>query len=149
MNVEGNYNIKKEEEKFLSFLNSRNLKKTPERIEILRYAMKIKDHFGVEMIYKSMEKEGYHVSKTTVYNTMELLCSCGLFRKILIDPHQTLYEFAEGFHIHLVCSKCGRIKEKHSNELNNQFINLIDDSFQPHYVLASIYGICETCRIKD
>ncbi len=112
--------IEAEEEKFLSFLNTKGLRKTPERFEILHCALECKGHFDVDTLYKSLEARGYHVSKATVYNTLELLCAGGVIRKLLFDTHQARYELAEKTHSHLICTQCGEIKEIELEEIDHR-----------------------------
>jgi len=47
-------NHKEEEEKFISFLRLRRLRKTPERFEILRCVLYYNDHFDVDCLYKAL-----------------------------------------------------------------------------------------------
>lgn len=141
--------IEPEKEKFITFLNSKGLRKTPERFEILRCALECNGHFDVDLLYKRLETRGYHVSKATVYNTLELLCASGVIRKLLFDTHQARYELAEKIHSHLVCTKCGEIKEIDLDEIDSRLSVMKFNDFDPAYVSTCIYGICSECRDKD
>ena len=61
--------------KLAEYLDNRHMRKTPERFMILEVVMAHNDHFGVDDIYEDLEERSYHVSRSTVYNTMELLCN--------------------------------------------------------------------------
>lgn len=133
-------------ERFTTFLNSKRMRKTPERFEILRVALECKGHFDVDSLYTELDSRGYHVSRATIYSTLELLCSSGVVRKLLFDTHQARYEMAERMHSHLVCSQCGDIQEIDLEEIDSRLSNMTFDAFTPAYVSTCIYGICDKCR---
>lgn len=139
----------KETEKFKSFLETRHLRKTPERFEILRCAMEYKGHFDVDRLYNSLENEGYHVSRATIYSTLELLCTSGIVRKLLFDTHQARYEKAEVTHSHLVCTQCGEITEIDLDEIDSRLASMKFPGFSPAYVSTCIYGLCASCQEKN
>lgn len=138
-----------EEERFISFLNSQNLRKTPERIEILKNVLDYTGHFGVEDLYNRLDKKGYHVSRQTVYNTLELLCEAGIIKRLLFDSLQALYELTGRDHTHLICTACGKVKETESPDIEKQLNNLKSKEFYPSYITVSVYGLCEECMKKQ
>ena len=105
--------------KLSEYLDSKKLRKTPERFAILDVVFSHNDHFGVETIFAEMEENSYHVSRSTVYNTMELFCDCGIVRKHQFGTQKALYEkvVSSGNHHHLICTECGKIKEMKDSEL--------------------------------
>lgn len=138
-----------EEEKFSSFLKSKRLRKTPERFEILRCALNYNDHFDVDCLHRALETGGYHVSRATIYSTLELLCSAGIVRRLLFDTHQARYEKAGSTHSHLVCTECGEIREVNLPEVDGALSQMNFIRFRPAYVSTCIYGICEKCSKKN
>lgn len=142
-------NSNNETERFSSFLISKHLKKTPERFEILRCALDYNDHFDVETLLSDLEKSGYHVSRSTIYNTLELLCQCGIIRKLLFDTHQAKYEKSGLPHSHLICISCGKIQEIELPEIDNKLSQTVLEDFKPSYISAYIYGVCKECRDKN
>lgn len=136
-------------DRFTAFLNSKQLRKTPERFEILNSVMEYKGHFDADSLYQKMEEKGYHVSRATVYNTIELLCSAGIVRKLLFDTHQARYELAEKTHSHLVCTQCGEIREIDLDGIDSRLASMSFMNFSPAYVSTCIYGICESCLTRQ
>lgn len=131
-------------EKFRQYLSGRQLRKTPERFALLDKALSLTGHFGADVLYESMEASGYHVSKATIYSTLELLVDCGLLRRHLFGARKTCFEAAVGSHFHLVCNACGKIREIEEEELGH--ISQMDlDGFQPTYSSTMVYGICKDC----
>jgi len=137
--------IRNEFEKFTAFLTTNHLRKTPERFEILRCASECKGHFDVDKLYHDLEERGYHVSKATIYSTLELLCQSGIVRKLLFDTHQARYEMSSVTHSHLICTQCGEIREIDLEEIDSRLSTMKFQNFTPAYVSTCIYGLCNKC----
>lgn len=137
-----------ESEKLYSYLKLKGLRKTPERFEILRCALEHDGHFDVDSLYRALEKNGYHVSRATIYSTLELLCGAGIVRRLLFDTHQARYEMAGETHSHLVCTECGDIKEIDLDDERSKIYASSLEGFTPAYISTCIYGICSKCREK-
>lgn len=133
-------------EKFRSYLESHNLRKTPERFALLEKAMTLSGHFGVDELYEVMDKDGFHVSKATIYSTMELLVDCGLLDRHLFGSRRTCYEVSKKNHSHLVCTICGKIREIEESEMEGIPSHIDLEGFQPTYYSTMIYGICKDCQ---
>ncbi|MBD5176294.1 MAG: transcriptional repressor [Bacteroides sp.] len=131
------------------FLRQRHLRKTPERYAILAKAVDLSAHFDVDQLYNAMESEGYHVSRATVYNTLELLCEAGILNRHLFAPNQARYEVARGNHLHLICRRCGSIREIDDPELSARLLAREYPDFIPEYSSSSVYGLCANCRAKE
>ncbi len=127
------------------FLHRRHLRKTPERYAILSKAIELSAHFDVDQLYNALETEGYHVSRATIYNTLELLCEAGILNRHLFATNLARYEVARGSHLHLICRKCGKIKEIDDPLLTQSLLHRDYDGFSPEYSSSSIYGLCADC----
>lgn len=135
-------------EKFRIYLSEHQMRKTPERFALLDKAMTLPGHFGVEVLYEAMENSGYHVSRATVYSTLELLVDCGLLNRHLFGTRKTCYEVALGSHFHLICSACGKIREIHEESLADHLLGMKFEGFSPTYCSTMIYGLCADCIEK-
>lgn len=135
-------------ENFSSFLKSNKMRQTPERFAILDKALQQPAHFDIDILYKDIEKD-YHVSRTTVYNTMELLCRCNIFRKHFINGTRTVYEPAHDSHLHLVCLECGEVKREDSHSLNEFLASMKFRGFNPVFSQTEIYGYCRNCARRQ
>ena len=119
--------------KFAMYMENHKMRKTPERFAILDMAMSFGEHFSADLLYRRMEEEAYHVSRATIYNTLDLLTDCGILRRHQFGSNQSQYEcMAETLnHHHLICTECY-------------------SSFTASYYVLYIYGVCNACarRVK-
>ncbi|MCM1152584.1 MAG: transcriptional repressor [Muribaculum sp.] len=138
--------------RFTHHLETRGLRKTPERYAILDKALATPGHFSGDELHASLETEGYHVSRTTIYSTLTLLCECGVIRRHLLSSRRAGYEVARRNHCHLVCSRCGNISEiaAETDAATLRMLNQVDlGGFTPSYFSTTVYGLCSACREAD
>ena len=136
-------------EKLTEFLRRRGLRKTPERYAIMERAMRLHMHFGVDDLYNAMEAEGYHASLATIYNTLELLCEASILNRHIFTTNQAKYELACGSHLHLICRKCGEIREIDDPSLTAGLLDTPYPGFTPEYSSSIVYGLCDNCRQRE
>ena len=137
--------------KLTRYLTQRKLRKTPERFAILDKVFDLSEHFSVEELHAAMlAEDGYHVSCATVYHTLELLVEAGLVRRRTFGRKSARYEHIEGMpnHHHLVCAKCGKVREIKDSAVDTLLASLKFGSFKPTYADLYIYGICSRCSRK-
>ncbi len=129
------------------YMSQHKLRKTPERFAILEKVMDMNTHFFIDTLYSALESDGYHVSRATVYNTMELLTDAGLVRRHTFGNQPAQYEKTTGpaNHHHLVCTHCGKVREVKDTEIETMLESRRYGNFHPIYADLYIYGICSRC----
>lgn len=133
---------------FTQYLHTKKLRKTPERFAILDKVVHSVDHFSIDNFYEQLEQEGYHVSRATVYNTIELLIDAGLVRCHHFDNKAAAYEFIQGGvgnHHHLICTSCGKIKEVKDPDITKMLNSKRYSTFHASYFSLYVYGTCSRC----
>lgn len=142
--------IEKLEEQFKAFVYAQNGKVTNERLALLRTLYSNEGHFSVDEILDLMKKQSVQISRATVYRTLDILVQSGLIKKLALDGQDTRYESAltSGHHDHIICTKCHKIVEFFSPELEKlQDEILSDHGFVMERHVHIVYGRCtkENC----
>lgn len=137
-------------EHFSRFLDSRKMRRTYERYAILKRICRIDSHFSIEELYEMMDSDGFHVSKATVYNTMQLLAEAGIVRRHhMFDQKSAEYErvkFGLENHYHMVCTACGKVIELKDSEIGDILTRRHYKNFAPSYFALYVYGLCSRCQ---
>jgi Fur family transcriptional regulator, ferric uptake regulator len=133
------------QKEFKDFLKRGDNRITPERFEVLDFAMDYKGHFGADELFVKMKTGNSDVSRATVYNTVELLAQCGLVTKRNFGENKTIYEsnINKKSHDHLICTTCGSIKEFSEPKISKIVKELSESiGFIPDSYSFNIYGKC-------
>ncbi len=135
---------------FTQYMTARKLRKTPERYAILAKVFGTASHFSIDSLHSQLESDGYHVSRATVYNTIELLLDAGLVRRHTFGSQSPQYEKITGIsrHYHLVCTACGRVKEIRDPDIDAILESRRYPAFHPAYADLNVYGTCASCMRK-
>ncbi len=133
-------------DEFTEYLTYRKHRKTSERYAILDHIYTIKGHFNMDSLFNSMLGASFRVSRSTLYNTIELLLDCGLVVKHQFGANASQYERAYGNenHDHIICIDCGEVRESRSNLISDAQLKKIK-KFKVSYYSMYIYGVCSKC----
>ena len=135
--------------KFNEYLDAHGMRRTTERYAILNRIMGINGHFTIEELQQLIEGDGFRVSRSTVYNTVELLMDAKMLRRHVFEGMQAQYERITLPHTHLICTVCGKVKEVRDPNfaafMNARRFNAFNTD---HYSLY-VYGTCSTCARKS
>jgi Fur family peroxide stress response transcriptional regulator len=95
--------------RYVCMLKRRDLMVTAPRVRILQFLEGREDHPTADNIHSHVSVKVPSLSKTTVYNTLELFHREGLVSVLTITPQELRYEFGQELHHHLLCDACGTI----------------------------------------
>lgn len=128
------------------FLQTKGLKSTYQRLRVMEYLESHRIHPTAEMIYRALLREIPTLSKTTIYNTLNVLLQKGLIHPITITGTETRYDYHHPPHHHFLCKRCGKIIDiavecpyLARKELGGNRIEELDGYFK---------GICKECLNK-
>jgi Fur family ferric uptake transcriptional regulator len=137
---------------FSVYLTKKNLRKTEERYTILDEICAFPMHFDIDTLHQRLHETKYHVSKATLYNTLEVLVEAGIIIRhqftTKIKAEYELRKKAET-HIHLICSQCDALREVKLNTLVKSSFNTLKTRFTPDYFSLYVYGLCNKCKKKQ
>jgi len=122
-----------------------SIRPSVQRTAIMEYLMNHKTHPTVEEIYMALNPSIPTLSKTTVYNTLNLFTEKGAVQVLTIDDKNARYDANVSNHGHFYCRSCGKVYD---------IFNVNPEAYQiPHFedfkvdtVEISYYGICKACK---
>ena len=115
-----------------NYLEMNNHRKTLERYTILRAVYSINGHFTLEELSDKLDQEmNFHVSRATLYNTLNLFMA---LRLVIRHRFQgtTKYEacYDNNSHCHQICTMCGKVTELKSPEIITAVENMPTKRFR-------------------
>jgi len=125
------------------FLKENNIKPSYQRIKIYEYLYNTKEHPTVDIIYKALIDEIPTLSKTTVYNTLNLFVENDIVSLITIEDNETRYDANTSLHGHFKCEVCGRVIDFDIELINIKADDV--DEFQINERHVYFKGICKNC----
>jgi Fe2+ or Zn2+ uptake regulation protein len=124
-------------------LSQKQIKPSHQRIKVLEYLIAHQDHPTVDQIFNHLQREIPTLSKSTIYNTLNVFIEAELVRVITIDDNETRYDILMENHGHFKCESCAtiynfkiNIDDFATDELNEFKINNKNVYFR---------GICPRC----
>lgn len=113
------------------------------RVKIMEFLINNKNHPTADMIYSALVCEIEGLSKTTIYNTLNLFVQEGVAKSLNIDSTELRYDPDMTQHGHFKCKECGGI---YDFSFNHEFISDVRlDKFRIEDYQFSIWGICPFC----
>ena len=91
-------------------LDQHGIRPTAQRLRVAEILLTAPRHLTAEQILASVrETAAGHVSKATVYNTLNLLSSKGILRAISLDPTRIVYDSTTVVHHHFLNEDTGEL----------------------------------------
>jgi Fur family ferric uptake transcriptional regulator len=107
-------------QKFLEFLEQKNLRITSQRHAIVDTVFSTDKHFTAEQLLEWSRLRDKSVSRATVYRTLPLLTESGLVREMDFGKDYKFYDpnYADHpNHSHIICQDCEKIVEFESEKI--------------------------------
>ena len=108
-------------EKFLAFLEQKNLRITSQRRAIVDIVFGTDQHFNAEQLLEWAREIDESVSRATVYRTLPLLTESGLVHEMDFGKDYKIYDpnYADHpNHNHIICDDCDKVVEFESDQLD-------------------------------
>ncbi len=137
-------------QRFADYLQSRGMRNTGQRRELLDRVFSQHDHFDADQLIERLPKKGEsgYVSRPTVYRTLSEFVDAGLLKKFQLGG-RSVYEHDYGYpqHDHFYCTKCAKLIEFQSASLLALRAEIAKEhQFQVHGHRLIINGVCNPCR---
>lgn len=129
------------------YLVSKTIRPSLQRIKILEYLLKKRNHPTVEMIYNDLIVEMPTLSKTTIYNTLKLFIEKSVVIVINIEDNETRYDADTSVHGHFKCVKCDGVFDFSVKPESLIFAGIEGFSIDEYHVYLK--GMCRVCKSKE
>lgn len=125
-------------------LKSHGIRPSMQRMAIMEYLMSHATHPTVDVIYNQLLPKMPTLSRTTIYNTLELFREKGAIRVLNLDNKTTHYDGDTSVHAHLLCRRCGNIYDIEIPSLLYAELNNLPDHLVEQTEI-SYRGVCSDC----
>ena len=135
--------------KFEEYLQTKKLRVTRQRLEILRRAWDGHHHFTAEQMLAWARQNEPGISRATVYRTLLLMVEGGFLGSLERGKSKTLYEHVLGHshHDHMVCTNCKKVEEFHNDSIEKLQEEVAQDhSFEITHHRMTLFGVCSECQ---
>lgn len=129
-------------EEIIDFLKQNSIKPSNIRIKVLKYLLDNRIHPTVDDIYNSVSIEIPTLSRTSIYNTMNLFTEKGIVTELSLNEKELRYDINTEFHGHFKCEKCGIVYDFSIVENSNKDL----EDFVINKKSINYYGICANCN---
>ncbi len=129
------------------YLESKKLRKTPERFEVFKTVCQMKGIFSIEALAEKMKcNAGFSVSRATLFNTMDLLEEAHLVVKHSIS-RMSMFECSVGQPptVCTMCLKCGKLEKVKDRNIIRQLSAFHLQGFDIKQQVLYLHGICKKC----
>lgn len=127
-----------------NILVKKNLKVTPQRLEILFFIRQY-GHLDIDELYAKITNNYPYISLATIYKNISIMVENGILNEIKIGGTKTKYELLTTSHAHFICIECKKMEDIHLN------VDCILEGFKEGSVTSVnvlIYGTCNACHAK-
>jgi Fur family peroxide stress response transcriptional regulator len=93
------------------YLLKNNVKPSFPRLKIFEYLVSHQTHPTADDIHRELVEEIPTLSKTTIYNTLDLFIEANITRAVTIDGNELRYDVDITNHGHFKCDHCNTIYE--------------------------------------
>ena len=121
------------------------IKPSVQRTAVMEYLLNNRTHPTIDEIYLALNPTMPTLSKTTVYNTLDLFVEKGAVQALVIDDKNARYDVDISSHAHFICNSCGKVHDIFS--VSPTLFQLpVSDKFTIQSVEISYSGICNSCK---
>ena len=124
-------------------LSNSGIKPSFARMHIFNYIKTSKNHPTVDIIYNDLVDILPTLSKTTVYNTLNVLMEANLVKSLNLYENEKRYDIINDNHSHFLCEKCHNIYD-----IPYEDSNLLPEAYENFKIKEKqilLKGICESC----
>lgn len=121
-----------------------SIRPSVQRTAVMEYLMNNRTHPTVDDIFNALINSIPTLSKTTVYNTLNLFVSKGAVQVLNIDERNARYDVDVSNHAHGYCRSCNKVFDIF--DINDEQFRIPNaKGLRIDTVEISYFGVCDIC----
>lgn len=136
---------------FVDFLKNKDSRITQARRIVFDRVFARHDHFRADDLAAELASGPDHVSRGTVYRTLDLMTEAGLVQKIRDQDVHAHYEhiYGHGRHHHLICEKTGVFVEFSSKVISDEIERVCKEhGFKQRFHRLVVFGALKDAQVN-
>jgi len=127
-----------------NILQEHGIRPSIQRVRILDYIKSVHSHPSVETIYQALLPDNPGLSRTTVYNTLDLFTKNGLILALDMGEGYLRFDGETTPHTHFKCSVCGKVTDIF--DVPGDCEKMLPRGYALDNVSLYLYGRCPECN---
>ena len=130
-------------EEVKNYLIEKGVHPSFQRLKIFQHLAGTKEHPTVDTMYHALCQAIPTLSKTTIYNTLNLFQKQGIVIGLTIEDNEVRYDANIEPHAHFKCTKCGKVYD-----IPFEYPSLSLEKVSDHKVMERHFymkGVCKNC----
>ena len=132
-------------EKYIDLLKSNQIKVTPQRLAIVTLMDK-DGHISVRDIFEKIKTNFPSLSLATVYKNINAMLESNFVKELKIVGQDSKYELTKEAHSHLICQKCGDVKDIKLDTDTLISLALKNSDYAINDSAVQLFGLCPNCQ---
>ena len=135
--------------RFREFLMANGMRQTRERYAVLEAAYELEGTFTIDELEEMLQAKHFHVSKATLYNTVQILVQANLLIRHPFSSSVAVYEriLDDRPKCYQICNNCHRITRIKSKDVATAVLTYHPRRFNVSHRVLYVYGTCPKCVI--
>ena len=125
-------------------LVAHGIRASQQRIAVMTFLKKCHQHPTVEMVYSALHPGFPTLSRSTVYQALDLFCTKGAVKRIIAEDGDMRYDAILSDHGHFRCITCGVISDFAFPE--GTVLPIPSGDFKILHQYLFYQGICPSCQ---
>jgi Fe2+ or Zn2+ uptake regulation protein len=93
------------------FLKKHGINPSAQRVAVAQYVLQTEDHPSADEVWTRVRKRFPHVSRATIYNTLNLFVEKGLLREFVLTEGRVVFDPNTSSHHHFIDEDSGEIHD--------------------------------------
>ena len=102
-------------------------------------------HRTADEVHAYLGQHGAALPRTSVYNALTTLADLGVVLRADVGPGAAVYEFAQAWHHHFVCRRCGQVSDVSCVVGTKPCLTAGDEVGDVDEAQVIFRGVCRTC----